>query len=71
MMVSLVSGPLRCDPIRPVLAAYQRITPTPATSLASAAQYLFPYHDENRLSHSVETGITDNPLMNTKSQERY
>lgn len=70
MMVSLVSGPLRCDPIRPVLAAYQRITPTPATSLASAAQYPHTM-TENRLSRSVEARITDNPLMNTKSQERY
>lgn len=73
MMVSLVSGPPRFDPIRPVPAAYQRITPTPATSLASAAQYLFPYYlmTENRLSHSLEIGIIDNPLMNTKSPERY
>lgn len=66
MMVSLASGPLRLDPIRPVPAAYQRITPTPA------AQLRYPHTmTENRLSRSVETGITDNPLMNTKSQERY
>lgn len=70
MMVSLVSGPPRFDPIRPVPAAYQRITPTPATSLASAAQYPHTM-TENRLSHSVEIRITGNPRMNTKSQERY
>lgn len=70
MMVSLASGPPSFGPIRPVPAAYQRITPTPATSLASAAQYPHTM-TENSLSRSVETGITDNPLMNTKSQERY
>lgn len=26
---------------------------------------------ENRLSHSLEIGIIDTPLMNTKSPERY
>lgn len=67
--LSIRAAALRPDPSRPcgISTYHADACDKPRRPLSTYSHTM----TENRLSHSLEIGIIDNPLMNTKSQERY
>lgn len=69
--LSIRAAALRPDPSRPCgISTYHADACDKPRRPLQACTYSHTM-TENRLSHSLEIGIIDNPLMNTKSPERY